>query len=346
MLATMIAALAAVCSSPAADVCARLPNSELQISITAPGYRRADELIALLSKADAEQALLVGEIEPAGTTLIVFASLDRPHRTGEQWRAENTAGEGLRFKAGDIACRTLEQELSGGATGVRFDAWIVAAGFVFDVRVTALVQPGTASFAQRDFEKLAASLRVAYARLGEPTNLPRDVRDAQHRAFLAHPNERATLKQELARKPDDAALAFASAELLVFAGGTASEVLAAHSRALELLTKLRTPTTEQRFAWMLAEEAVGLALGAQGKFADALAHARKSLEIAGQLRSRARPALAYEAARAAAQAGDANSAVTLLNEAIEADVQWRTVARADTKLAVLAGDKRFQALTR
>jgi hypothetical protein len=342
----MLAVLATVVAAAfgRTEVTARVPDTVLQLSFEAPGFHDDAEMVSQLAKAAGQRAVFAGRLEPAGSTLSILRDQNQPRRTSEAWRKELGKGEGEPFEVAGIACRELVIDGPGGAQNTHYDAYVVAAGFVFDVHVATISDPKTAGFPRADFERLVESFRCVFVRYGGPGSLPREARDAMHRALSSWPGWRRTLDAELARKPGDAYLSFVLGELLLLSDAKPAEVAAAHAVALEGLRKLRTPSTEQRFAWMLAEQALGIAALDQAASAEALEHLSSSFAIAGQLRSSSRGPTAYALAQGHTLAGDPNEALRYLGEALRDNDQLRDAARRDRTFGTLAADKRFQAL--
>jgi hypothetical protein len=341
MLALLAAAVAVLGRS---EVVVRVPDTVLQLSFEAPGFREDAGLRAQLVEAEGQRAVLAGTLEPAGSGLTIVRDRDQPRRTSEQWRAALGKGGGEPFDAGGVACRELAVDGPDGARITHYDAFVVSAGFVFDVHVATLSDSGHAGLSRRDFERLVESFRCAFVRYGSPTSLPRDARDAMHRALCAWPGWRRSLDAELALRPTDTSLSFVLGELLLLSEAPPADVAAAHATALEGFRKLRTPSTEQRFAWMLSEQALGVAALDRRDAAGSLAHLEASFEIAGQLRNASRGPTAYALAQAHALLERPGDAVRYLELALQTDVALRDVARRDRTFSAMAADKRFQAL--
>jgi hypothetical protein len=346
MFALLVAWAASALSLGVPETCTPVPGTVLQTSFQAAGFRADQRLQTQLAAALGEDVMLAGTIEPGASALSVQVHKDQPHRSSEDWSKELGRGTAATFTVDGITCRAVEADAKGGGLEIHYDAYVVAAGFVFDLHVATHASDTQAGVGRDDFERIARSFRVAFVRHGQASQLPRDARDAMHRAFVSWPGWRKTIEAELARKPGDAALAFTLGELLLLAKAPAKEILAAHGTALAGYAKLRTPNTEQRFAWMLCEQALGLVTLEGGKPADALQHLQASYTIAGQLRSSSRASTAYALALVHATTGTPADAVRFLDEAIQAEPELRDRARGDKALAALAGDKRFQALVR
>lgn len=344
MHALLLAGLAAL--APRSEVSAPIPQTVLQISLEAGGFRADQALAAQLEQRLPGAVVLAGRIDPAGTSLDVTFHRNQPAKSSAQWRSELSGNDGEAFAHGVFACREVEAPMSATASTFMLEGFVVAAGFAFDVRVVTLADAKTARFSRSEFTKVLDSFRVAFVRYGEPKALPREARDAMHAALLAWPNWKRGLESELARRVDQVHLDFVAGELALLTQSSSSEVTSAHGKALAGFEKLRTPSPEQRFAWMLSEHALGAMALQDGHPKEALPHLQKGYEIACQMRSSARPELAYSLARAQALEQNATDAVRLLDEALAADGRLRDIARRDKAFASLAEDKRFQALTR
>ena len=135
-------------------------------------------------------------------------------------------------------------------------------------------------------------------------------------------------------------------ELCVLARATNEQIAAAHRACLAAFVKQRTPSAEQRFAWMLSEESLGLALFESGAHADSIEPLKKSFEIADQIKSPERAAIAYNLARSYGATDQPAEAVKYLNEAVAANARYRDVAARDRCFQSCTADKRFQALVR
>lgn len=270
------------------------------------------------------------------------ASRNGPAR-GEPAKEETTSES---FQVGDVACRELVTHKGDEQVNTRFDAYFVSAGLVFDLHVSTWTDAEVSGLSRRSFQKIVESFRVVFVRHGSPDNLSRDTRDAMHRALAAWPQWQPALAAQLARKPDDPNLQFIQAEMLLLSDAPPEEVVEAHGKALASLQKLRAPTAEQRFAWMLCEQSVGLAILKGEDAAEAIPHLEKSLEISRQLRSSARVTNLYGLACAEARAGDPVVAIRCLDEAIQAEPRLRDAARREPAFQALTADKRYQALVR
>jgi tetratricopeptide (TPR) repeat protein len=344
MLALLVSVIA-VAGPGRSEVTALVPQTVLQISLEAPGFKEDAAMRAQLLQQAPDRGVLAGRLEPAGSTLSILMDRDQPHKSSAQWRVQLGQNAGEPFEVGDVACREISLSGPNGAVSTHFDAYVVVAGLVFDLHAATVSDPTHAGLSRREFQQMVESFRCVFVRFGAPSNLPRDARDAMHRALASFPAWKRTLDGELARKPGDASLSFVQGELLLLTDAKPADVAAAHTTALAGFQKLRTPSTEQRFAWMLSEQAIGLAYLNDRKAADAISHLEKSFEIAGQLRSPARAPTAYALAQAHAMSGNANDAVRYLGEAIQSDADLRDLARKDRVLTtVLADDKRYQAL--
>jgi hypothetical protein len=349
------AARVSPCAGPARnEVSAAVPGTQLQISLEAPGHREDPALRAQLAKEVGEAGVLGIAIEPARSTLAVVVSKDEPRRTSAAWRDE-LARDGERFQvegphgAGAIACRELvtrKDVKDGEQVNTRYDAYVVAGGLVFDLHVSTWSDADVQGLSRRSFQRIVESFRVSFVRHGKPSDLSRDAREAMHRALSAWPDWQPALAAHLARKPQMPDAQFVVGEMLLLSDAERDQVVEAHGAALESLQRLRTPSAELRFAWMLCAQSVGLALVEAEDAPAAIPHLEKSLEISRQLRSPARTSSLYGLARAHARTGDAGAAMRCLDEAIRAEPRLRDLARREPAFDALSDDKRYQALVR
>jgi hypothetical protein len=365
------------------EVVAPVPGTVLHVAFEAPGFRDQPEIRAKLLEEAGQSGVIAGAIDPSRSTLSVIFVKDEPRRTSAQWRdefarraKEREAGarpeaprdNGARgrpnnrgaqgnpaeakpestkrepFQVGAVACSELVTTQADQQVNTRYDAYFVSAGIVLDLHVSTWSDPQADGLSRRDFQKIVESFQVVFVRHGTPGDLPRDAREAMHESLAAWPEWRRPLAARLARKPDDANLQFVQAELLLLSDAPQEEVVEAHGKVLASLQKLRSTTAEQRFEWMLCEQSVGLSLLRAEDAAGAIPHLDKCVEIARQLRSRARPIALYSLACAQARGGDPVVAIRCLDEAFGAEPKLRDAARKEPAFQSLAGDKRYQAL--
>jgi tetratricopeptide (TPR) repeat protein len=347
MLATLLVAVAAAASiqEPArpapVDVQARIHNTYLYLSFDAQGLERDPRLETRLSAQFGAKAVLAGKFHGANVT--VMTEIDEPHRSSAEWRKSLSHGEG--FEVGGVACSQLEQKIPGDdLTMVHYNAYPVAAGFVFDVHVSGMRSSGEVAIDRPEFEELVRSLRVQYVRRGLPSELPASVREAMTRALTSWPKWREGIDAEIAARKDDAALAFTLGEMLRFAEAPKAEIVAAHARAGELFAALKDPPREQRVAWMLSEESHALALLTSDKPAEAVPHFEKARALATETKHAGLAGTTYNLACALARLSKVDAALEALAAAIAADERYRKIAATDTDLASLSKDPRFQQL--
>jgi hypothetical protein len=323
------------------DVQVRAPASFVYLSLDIAGYLHDPRLETRLAAQYGNRALTAGGFHGASVTIV--AQPDQPHRASRAWRDELSSGE--RFEIGEVACSTLAQKIPGDDQSiVHFNAYPVAAGFVFDVHVSGQRSAGHAAVERAEFEAIVRSIRVQFVRRGQPQDLPPDVRNAMNAALTAWPKWREPLERRSVDAPDDVALAFSLGELLRFAEAPKDEIRAAHERAGRLFAALEQPTRAQTVAWILCEESRGLALLTSGQSAEALAPLRKARDMAQALAHVSRAGVSYNLACAAALSNARDEAIAALTAAIEADPIYRATAARDPDLASLAKDERFIAL--
>jgi tetratricopeptide (TPR) repeat protein len=340
LLATLGAALGTAVHAP-------VPQTPLYVTVAWPGFARdsAFERNAV-AQYGADKVVLAGSLEGKATSISILTESTRGTRTSAQWREALGESKATAFQAGQIACSEQRLTLPNEAVANDFHGYVIAGGLCFDVHATAAAVKSEPELDRADFIRLVGAVTVSFPRRGTAADLPNDVRELMHNALAAWPRWSDWIENERRTRHDDVALEFTCGELAVLSAAKPDQIIAAHSVSLALFTKLRTPNTQQRFAWMLAEESLGLALFESGKPADSIEPLQKSFEIADQIKSRERAAIAYNLARACGAGAKAADAVKYLNEAIAGSSQYKSVASRDRAFSTLASDKRFQALVR
>jgi hypothetical protein len=340
---------------PVGEVHAALPESALYVSLVAPGFVESPELGTSLAQQYGNRALIYGRFD--GASLTVTFEPDEPRRTSAQWR--DLVGDGERFEVDGVACRRTVQSLGEAGAVVRFDAYPVAAGSVFDVHASSSAAAGQseAPLTRERFEALVRSIRIQYVRRGKPSDLPQPVREAMDRALRAWPKWRDVLQAEEQRaaarveagEPDvDAAFArlFALGQLARFEGAPAAELIVSHEACVRAFDSLREPERAERFAGALALETLGLSRALLGNVAESVAPLERALALATELGHEARAGMAYNLACSHARLGAADPALRHLEIAIAADARYRLLAADDVDFASLASNEHFRTLVR
>jgi tetratricopeptide (TPR) repeat protein len=330
----------------ARELHAPVPETPLYVSLAWPGFARDAAFERNVSaQVGADKLVLAGSIEAESATLTLLVESNRSQRSSAQLRDAVSNAQATKFQSGAIACTEQRVTLGKGVAN-DFHGFLVAGGLCFDVHATGGALEGEPVFDRKAFTALLEGIVVSFPRRGTASDLPVDVRELMHGALCEWPRWSEWLDGQRRLRRDDVALEFARGELAVLARDKPDAIADAHRASLALFGKLRNPSTPQRFAWMLAEESLGLACAESGKVADSVEPLRKSFEIADQLKRGERAAIAYNLARSCAVTGMANDAIKYLNVAISSAPQHKKVAAEDRAFASLAADKRFQALVR
>lgn len=349
MSISLLTATVASVLALASEVHAPIPQTPLWLSLNSPGFARDGAMErAAASQFGAERVVLAGAIPSRTTSVTVLAEISRTARSSAQWREALGEGRGNAFQVGVIACSEQRITLPGQGIADDFHGYVVSAGLCLDVHATsaALTGAGAPEFERSDFEKLLGALVISFPRRGSAANLSGAARELMHGALREPAHWSRWLDEQRRRVRDDATLEFVRGELGIFFNAKRELNIRAHRASLAAFAKLRTPSAQQRFAWMLAEESLGLGLHEAGQAAEACDALLRSFEIASQLKSPERAAIAYNLARACGSCAKPAEAVRYLNEAIAADPKFRGVAARDPAFETLAADKRFLALVR
>ncbi|MCY3002657.1 MAG: tetratricopeptide repeat protein [Planctomycetota bacterium] len=331
-------------AAPAAvDAKADVYGSPLQVSFSAVGWERDARLETKLSEQFGLRTIAAGRFH--GASLTIHFQPDEPPQSSSAWRDQTSTG--TPFEVGGIACAVQEQRLPGdGRAMVRYSAFALADGRVFELHVAAPRSPEGETCSHEQFEDLVRSWRVQVVRFGKAQELPEAARDCMARALAAGAQGFEQLERELAKPGEDkrlaAAQAFAFAELLHLTAKAPQQRHEAHVRAAERLAALPEPDEKLRHALALSEYGAGVAALALGKKEEARERLGRAVELAGKhvLQRDAK----YELAVALATLGKNEEALALLTEVVGLDGRLRARAEHDRRLDALSADPRFTEL--
>ncbi len=334
----------AVSATPV-DAKADVYGSPLQVSFSAVGWERDARLETRLSEQFGLRTIAAGRFH--GASLTIHFQPDEPPQSSVAWR--DLTSKGTPFEVGGIACAVQEQRLPGeGRAMVRYSAFALADGRVFELHVAAPRSPQGESCSHEQFEDLVRSWRVQVVRFGKAQELPEAGRDEMAKALAAGAKGIGELERALAQPGEDRALAaaqaFAFAELLHLTARSPKERHAAHARAVERLTALPELDDKSRFALALSQHGAGVAALALGQAEEARERLGNAVELAGKhaLQRDSK----YELAVALATLGKGEEALVVLSEVLGLDSRLRARAENDRRLDALASDPRFGELVR
>ena len=316
----------------------RLPESTLWASFEVPEWTRDAQLETRLCEQYGHGALTAGRFGRATATLRHLPASDG--RDSRAWREE--LGSGERFEVGVVACLRTEQRLPGeGRTMARFTALPVVGGHAFQLHINSL-RIGTQDSCPRDrFEEIVRSWRLQSVRRGRPSDLPRAARDELHLGLQAWPSWDTAMLEGEAPTPTRL---FARAELLWLARSDASAIESAHERARSALSRLETPTRDERALLCACEDALGRGALERTDAERSARHLERAARLASDLSHSGRGAIELDFARALVRLQRHEDALDALARALAAETRLLLRAREEPDFAPLRATKRFREL--
>jgi tetratricopeptide (TPR) repeat protein len=342
-LATQAAPQPAAQSAPPpapapSDLTAPVPGTKLTVHLDVPGYTGDERHARALKQALGPRGVFVGVLPAEGSNLELVIDKEpekQPHMTDAQWRDFNLKDAGAAwkyFEGAGFLCGEASIFFEGSGSH-DFHAFAVRAGQRIDLHMSESFDATRKPRLSRPkFLEVASTFRLAALRCGAWSDQPPQVIDTMDRALQAA-DARDQLADLAKASPADYAIPLAAAELSVAFDRPAAEAIEGYSKAIEILAAKKEPDAVERFALVLGEEGLGLALSETKDREKSVAQFDNAQKLAVSLPARIRSAILVDRARAEARFGRAETALEHLQEAEKIEHGAILIAIHDKDLA-------------
>jgi hypothetical protein len=313
-----------------------LPGTKLTVRLDVPGYTPEERHAKALKTALGTRGIFVGVIPSEGANIELVMDPEpekQPHMTDADWRDFNLKDAGAAwkyFEGGGFLCGEASLMFEGSGSH-DLHAFGVRAGQRINLHMSeswdATHKP---RLTRAHFLQIASSFRLVSLRFGLWSDQPPQAIEAMNRALQA-----ADWREQLAdlAKEDPAEFAFplAAAELAIAFDRPVAEVIEGYSKAIEILAAKKEQDAVEKFAFVLCEEGLALALSAAKDKERSLPRFERAQKLAEGMPARIRAAILVDRARAEARFGMAEHALEHLQEAdkMENGVILRTLHDKD-----------------
>jgi hypothetical protein len=306
------------------------------VRLDVPGFTGDERHARALRGALGPRGVFVGVIPADGANFELVIDKEpekQPHMTDAEWRDFNLKDAGAAwkyFEGAGFLCGEASLFFEGSGSH-DLHAFTVRAGQRINVHMSESWDAAHKPHLTRPaFLAIASTFRLGALRVGAWSDQPPQAIDAMDRA-LQSADWGARLLELAKENPGDFAIPLAAAELAVAFERPAAEPIESYAKAIEILAAKKELEAAERFALVLCEEGLGLALSATKDREKSVAHFDRAQKLAESLPARIRSAVLVDRARAEARLGHAETALERLQEAekIEAGAILRTLHDKD-----------------
>jgi tetratricopeptide (TPR) repeat protein len=310
-------------ASTSNDLIAPVPGTKLTVRLDVPGFTGEERHAAALKQALGPRGIFVGVLPAEGANLELVIEKEpekQPHMSDAAWRDFNLKDAGAAwkyFEGQGFLCGEASLNFEGSGSH-DLHAFAVRAGQRIDLHMSeswdATRKP---RLTRSRFLAVASTFRLAAVRFGAWSDQPPQAIDAMDRALqsLQGAGWQDALAETAKASPGDFAIPLAAAELARAFDRPVAESIESYSKAIEILAAKKEPDAVERFARVLGEEGLALALADAKDREKALAHFERAQKLAESMPARIRSAILFDRARAETRLGHAETALEHLREA-------------------------------
>jgi hypothetical protein len=295
----------------------RIPETPwvVVLDVAEPGKRL--EASAYFDERGKEWMLLAGDVGKQGDPLMLRTVSDASARL-------RTYTDGARFEVQGLRCLDATNGAANAVCGM-MTAHVEAPGLRLELMRMRL----KGNLPRKDFESLAATLRVLLLRRGSASDCTEAFSTALTQCAVACPGREAWRKGYMAKHPTDWWAHLAEAEFRRIEKAPPAQQVESYERAALLLSKLTSLKPEERFARALCNEGLGLARYDAQAFPESAAALEQACADFAELKRADLAEVSYELSLSQCRTGTIEVSLATLLRAVAADPKLRERAAGE-----------------